>query len=127
MVNWISPIEVSIIPHLIFHFLDLSDMHCNELAKCIKTLSNHIKILNISKNRLSDEGIPHIIKALCDSQIEQVSLQSNKLTEKCVESITGSLKTCKTLKVLDLSNNGIGSRLMKNKLKNALPQIEIIL
>ena len=45
----------------------------------------------------------------------------NKITEKCVEAIVGSLKTNKTLKILDLQNNGIGSRLMKNKLKNALP------
>ncbi len=38
-----------------------------------------------------------------------------------MEGIVGSLKTNKTIKCLDLSNNGIGSRLMKNKLKNALP------
>lgn len=102
-------------------------MHSNELAKCIRTQSGPIKQLNLSKNRISDEGINHIIKALCDSQIESVNLQGNKLSEKCVEGIVGSLKTNKTLKVLDLSNNGIGSRLMKNKLKNALPQMEVIL
>ena len=47
--------------------LDLSDMHSNELAKCIKTLSGHIKTIDLSKNKLSDEGIGHVIKALCDS------------------------------------------------------------
>ncbi|CDW91449.1 achain crystal structure of engineered northeast structural genomics consortium target [Stylonychia lemnae] len=106
---------------------NLSDMHSNELAKCIKSLSGPIKILNLSKNRISDDGIGHIIKALCDSHIEQINLQGNKLSEKCVEGIVGCLKTNKTLKVMDLSQNGIGSRLMKNKLKNALPQIEVIL
>lgn len=96
-------------------------MHSNELAKCIKTLSGPVKLLNLSRNRIQDDGVVHIIRALCDSSIECVTLESNKFTEKCVESIVGSLKTNKTLKVLDLSNNGIGSRLMKNKLKNALP------
>lgn len=41
--------------------------------------------------------------------------------------IVGCLKTNKALRILDLSNNGIGSRLMKNKLKNALPHIEVLL
>jgi len=96
-------------------------MHSNELAKCIKTCSGHIKSMDLSKNRISDEGIMHIIRAICDSQIEAASFSGNKISEKCVESIVGSLKTNKNLKLLDLSSNGIGSRLMKNKLKNALP------
>jgi hypothetical protein len=44
-----------------------------------------------------------------------------------VDVIVGCLKTNKALRILDLSNNGIGSRLMKNKLKNALPHIEVLL
>jgi Ran GTPase-activating protein (RanGAP) involved in mRNA processing and transport len=56
-----------------------------------------------------------------------MDLQSNKISEKSVDALVGCLKTNKALKALDLSNNGIGSRLMKNKLKNALPHIEIIL
>lgn len=45
-------------------------MHVNDLAKCIKSCSGHIKSLNLSKNKLSDEGIGHIMKALCESSIE---------------------------------------------------------
>jgi Ran GTPase-activating protein (RanGAP) involved in mRNA processing and transport len=101
-------------------------MHSNDLAKCIKQFSGHIRILNLSKNRISDEGILHIIKALCESHIEIISLSTNKLTEKCVEGIVGCLKTNKTIKQIDLSNNSISSRLMKNKLKNGLPQIDVI-
>ena len=41
-------------------------MHVNELAKCIKSTA-HIKFLNISNNKLGDEGINHIMKALCES------------------------------------------------------------
>jgi len=100
---------------------NLSDMHATELAKCIRTMSGHIRSLILAKNRISDEGVPVIVKALCESQIESVSLQANKLSDKCVEAVVGSLKTNKSIKCLDLSNNGIQSRLMKNKLKNALP------
>jgi hypothetical protein len=77
-------------------------MHSNDLAKCIKTTSNHIKSLNLSKNRISDEGIPAIIKALCESQIEVVNLSANKISEKCVDNIIGTLKTNKYIKTLDL-------------------------
>lgn len=73
-------------------------MHSNDLAKCIKGFSSNIRLLNLSKNRISDEGILHIIKALCESQIEIVNLQANKLTEKCVEGIVGCLKTNKTIR-----------------------------
>lgn len=106
-------------------YIDLSDMHVNELAKCIKTGSGHVKFLNLSKNRLGDEGINHIMKALCESQIEAVNLSGNKLTEKCVETMVGILKTNKNLKYIDLTGNGIQSRLMKNKLKNSLAQMEV--
>jgi len=96
-------------------------MHSNDLVKCIKAFSGPVRSLNLSKNKISDDGIGHIVKALCESQIESVNLQANKLSEKCVEGIVGSLKTNKNLRILDLSNNAIGSRLMKNKLKNGLP------
>jgi Ran GTPase-activating protein (RanGAP) involved in mRNA processing and transport len=101
-------------------------MHVNEICKCIKSNSGHIRILNMSKNKLGDEGIGHVMKALCESQIEQVNLQSNKLTEKSVELIVGVLKTNKSLKSLDLQGNAITSRLMKNKLKNGLTQMEVL-
>lgn len=106
--------------------LDFSDMHSNEIAKCIKMNSGHVKVLNLSKNRLADDGLVLIVKALCESSIENVNLSGNKITEKNIDTIVGTLKTNKTLKVLDLSNNGIGSRVVKNKLKNALPSIEVL-
>ena len=108
-------------------FIDFSDMHSNEIAKCIKMHSGHVKSLNLSKNRLSDDGLVMIVKALCESSIEQVNLSGNKITEKNIDSVVGTLKTNKTLRFLDLSNNGIGSRVVKNKLKNALPSIEVLM
>jgi Ran GTPase-activating protein (RanGAP) involved in mRNA processing and transport len=95
-------------------------MHSNDLAKCIRTLGGGLKTLNLAKNRLGDEGLQLVVKALCESQVEAVSLEGNKITERSVEMVVGALKTNKTLKLLDLSGNGIQSRLMKNKLKNGL-------
>ena len=87
-----------------------------------------MRILNLSKNKIGDEGIPHVMKALCESQIETINLSGNKITEKSADTIVGILKTNKALKHLDLSSNGLGSsRLVKNKLKNALPSIEVLL
>ena len=51
----------------LIRFSDLSDMHATEFAKCIKTSSGHIKSLGLARNRISDEGMALIVKALCDS------------------------------------------------------------
>lgn len=81
----------------------------------------------MSKNKLTDNGLVVIMKALSENtSIENMNLQGNKLTDKCVDTIVCSLKTNKILKTLDLQNNGIISRLMKNKLKNSLPQIKVL-
>lgn len=100
-------------------------MHAADIVKNLKGC--HFRNLNLARNRFTDESIGQIVRALCETQIETVDLQGNKLTEKSVDVIVGILKTNKCLKLLDLSNNGIGSRLMKNKLKNALPNVEVIL
>ena len=73
-------------------------MHANELAKCIKSFSGHIKYLNLSKNKISDDSLLHLVKALCESSIERVNFAENKISEKCIDTVVGSLKTNKTLK-----------------------------
>lgn len=83
--------------------------------------------MNLAKNRISDEGFLHICKALCESYIENVNLSGNKISEKHVDTVVGCLKTNKNLKSLDLQNNGIESRVAKNKLKNALPSIDVLI
>lgn len=37
--------------------LGLSDMHSTELAKCIRVSGGYVKTLNLSKNRITDEGL----------------------------------------------------------------------
>jgi Ran GTPase-activating protein (RanGAP) involved in mRNA processing and transport len=106
---------------------NLSDMHAGDIAKCLRSHSMHLRVLSLAKNRLTDEGVGQVVRAICDTQIESLDLSGNKISEKSVDGIVGCLKTNKCLKLLDLSGNGIGSRLMKNKLKNALPHIEVVL
>lgn len=67
-----------------------------------------------------------VIKALCDSNIEVVSFARNKLTDASSEQIAQTLKSSKHLKYLDLSDNQIVSRVSKNKLKNSLKKIDVI-
>ena len=67
-----------------------------------------------------------IAKALCESPIESVNLSGNKITEKYIDAVVGTLKTNKNLRNLDLQNNAIASRVVKNKLKNALPSMEVL-
>ena len=42
-------------------------MHANDLAKAIKGHSGHIKTLNLAKNKISDDGAIHIVRAICES------------------------------------------------------------
>lgn len=102
-------------------------MHSSELAKCIKSSAGQVKFLDLSKNKIGDEGINLIMKALCESRVEAINLSENKLTEKCVETLVGILKNNKFLKLIDLSGNAITSRPMKNKLKNSLTQMEVMI
>ena len=100
-------------------------MHTTTLGNLIKGNSG-IKSLDLSGNRISDEGIMAIIKALCESQIEVVSLAKNKLTDASSEQIAQTLKSNKHLKYLDLSENNLANRVSKNKLKNSLKKIEVV-
>ena len=77
-------------------------MHSVDIAKCIRTASGHIKTLNMARNKISDEGVEQVIKAICESQIEHVNLAANRISDKSVDLIVGALKTIKTLKILDL-------------------------
>ena len=82
--------------------IDFSDTHSNELSKSIKAHSSHIRVLNLSKNKIGDDGIVLLVKALAESSIEVLNLEGNKISDKSVDTIVGCLKTNKTLKQLDL-------------------------
>ena len=87
-----------------------------------------MKSLNLSNNRLSDKSMGDLMKAINDTKIEKLILQSNKLTDKCVETIVVALRPNKSLKVLNLGAGQISTRNSQNKLKNGLlkQKIEVI-
>lgn len=106
---------------------NLSDAHSNQLVNLIKQhAATGVRSLDLSGNKISDAGVMDIVRAICESQIEQVSLARNKLTEKSAEPIAQTLKSNKHLKSLDLSENLITSRVAKNKLVNSLKKVEVI-
>ena len=99
-------------------------MHSNDLHNLIKKYP--VKQLLLTGNKISDEGVVHILKAVALSSLEGLSLADNRISEKSTENIVYTLKNCKALKQLDLTGNQITGRLMKNKLKNALTSIEVL-
>ena len=56
------------------NFIDLSDMHSAEIAKCLKNHGHHLRTLNLARNRLTDEGIGQVVRAVCDTQIESLDI-----------------------------------------------------
>ena len=100
-------------------------MHIASVCNLIKTQAPGATCLNLSNNKISDESALQLCKALADTQIEQLDLSKNKLTDQCAEPIAQTLKTNKHLKSLNLTDNGIASRVSKNKLTNGLKKIEV--
>lgn len=85
-----------------------------------------LRNLDLNNNKITDEGVQHIAKAICDMpSLEVLVLSNNKLTEKCIEPMAATLRTNKVLKSLDLTGNGITNRVFKNKIKNSLPWVDI--
>jgi Ran GTPase-activating protein (RanGAP) involved in mRNA processing and transport len=97
----------------------------NEIAKNMK-MYPMIRIIELSQNKLTDKGVEHLAKAICESaQVEQLIISNNKLTEKCTEPLAAVLRTNKNLKVLDLQGNGISNRVFKNKIRNSLTWMDV--
>ena len=93
----------------------------------MKNHSNGVTNLDLSGNKLTDNGIVNVLKAICETKIERLVISSNKLTEKCTEQITGILSRAKHLKTLMMQDNAITNRVAKNKLINSLKKITVVI
>ena len=84
-------------------------MHTKEICGLLKQYSAHkeVNCLDLSNNRITDEGIVSICKALANSQIHTVKVAKNKLTDKCCEPLALALKTNRNLRLLVLAENNI--------------------
>lgn len=83
--------------------------------------------LDLSNNKITDSGVQHLAKAICECHVESLNLANNKINEKCMEQLSAVLKFAKQLKQLNLEGNGITNRVSKNKLKNSLTWMSISL
>ena len=101
---------------------NIGDQQINEINKNIKSIG-FIRELDLSNNKITDSGVQHLAKAICDCQIESLNLSNNKINEKCMEQLAAVLKFAKSLRTLNLEGNGITNRVSKNKLKNSLTSI----
>lgn len=81
--------------------------------------------LNLSGNKITDSGVEHLAKAICDSQVESLNLSNNKISDKCMEPLAATLRFAKGLKQMNLEGNQITNRVSKNKLKNSLTWMQI--
>jgi len=102
---------------------NLGDSHINEIVRNLKVY-NGLKGLDLSGNKISDDGVQHLARAICETQVDVLIIANNKLTDKCTEPLAGILRTNKQLKVLNLEGNGITNRVAKNKLKNSLSWVD---
>ena len=86
---------------IMFYIIDITDNHSMQLCQLIKShAATGVQNLDLSHNKITDNGIGVICKALSESQIERLVISSNKLTEKCCETLTGALMRNKHLKTL---------------------------
>ena len=83
--------------------------------------------LDLSGNRISDTGVQHLAKAICESSVESLNLSGNKISDKCMEPLAATLRFAKNLRHLNLEGNGITNRVAKNKLKNSLKSMNILI
>ena len=117
-------------PSLTFLFCDadISDNHSLQLCTLLKThAASGVTNLDLSGNKLTDNGIVNILKAMCETRIERLVISNNKLTEKCTEQMTGILARAKHLKTLMMQDNAITNRVAKNKLINSLKKIDVVI
>lgn len=82
-----------------------------------------VLILKLSKNKLTDDIIPHLWKNL--SKVQILNLSNNHFTQKIIDSFMTKLPEVPLLKNLVLTQNKIVSRNMKVKI-DQLKQIGIL-
>ena len=98
---------------------NIGDQQINEITKNLK-VAGYMRELDLSGNKITDSGVQHLAKAICDVQIEALNLSNNKISDKCMEPLAAVLRFAKGLRRLNLEGNGITNRVSKNKLKNSL-------
>jgi len=65
--------------------IDMGDQHMNQISSLIKQhkYEKNLSRLDLSNNRIADEGLVNLCKSICDSNVEALNVSNNRLTEKC--------------------------------------------
>ncbi|XP_059805489.1 NLR family CARD domain-containing protein 3-like isoform X2 [Hypanus sabinus] len=89
---------------------NLTKACCPDLASGLKA-SSTLTELNLTGNNLQDSGVRLLFSTLKDAQcpMQVISLKGNGLTAACCEDILSALRVNRTLRVLNLQLNNLGS------------------
>lgn len=75
-----------------------------------------MKSLKLLKNKITNDGIPHLLKALAENgSLISLNLAQNLLSDKVLELFAGFFQAGSGIKLLCLNQNNINVRNAKNK------------
>lgn len=82
---------------------DIEDYQIYNLSKYLQDYPNKIKIVKLTKNKITDDGAHNLFKALAyNENVHTINLTSNQCTEKVFDYIIELVKTNKVLKNISL-------------------------
>ncbi|XP_018426484.1 PREDICTED: ribonuclease inhibitor-like [Nanorana parkeri] len=85
----------------------LTDISCPDLASGIRN-NQTLKILNLYNNNLEGPHFRDVMEALTTSQIEELLLDRNHLTDSSCPDLASGIRNNQTLRTLNLSRNNLG-------------------
>ena len=98
---------------------NITDLNIRDLIVAIR--QTPVKSLDLSGNVITDEGFKSMCKVLCDTGIEKINLSKNKIGEKHLDQAIQILRQTKNaLRHINLSDNLLGSKITKNRVKSSL-------
>ena len=87
----------------------ISDDGAIRLSKCLST-EGTLTELGLSENKISCKGVSAIAKAMMNTTIQKLDVSNNEISNDCTVALSKCLKTNTTLIDLDVSNNSISCK-----------------
>ncbi|PIO23926.1 hypothetical protein AB205_0039250 [Aquarana catesbeiana] len=84
----------------------LTDSSCPHLASGIRN-NQTLRTLHLSGNKLEGPHFSDLMEALTTSQIEELHLDKNQLTDSSCPHLASGIRSNQTLRILDLSDNNL--------------------
>ncbi|XP_051981225.1 ribonuclease inhibitor-like [Xyrauchen texanus] len=122
-------------PHCILEILRFAacrftDQCCESLSSVLRS-SKSLRELDLSNNDLQDSGVKLLSDALKSPHctLEILRFAACRFTDQCCESLSSVLRSSKSLRELDLSNNDLqdsGVKLLSDALKSPHCTLEIL-